>query len=103
MTLILNPKAKELHDKWIHDVLGANPQHPLRRTVMESPLWDSVVEYIPLLKTNEVLKCLMLAIESGCKVDLNCHDFDSAMHWDDTPQGHHYWENINSITLENGL
>lgn len=104
MKLILNPKAKEAHDKYIQELLiGAEEPNTLKTRVLGSDLWYSVSEYIPLLRTGEILANLIHAIESGTKVDLDMHDFDSAMVWEDTPQGHDYWSTINSITLENGL
>ena len=112
--MILNPKAKESqqqelerHKEWLAKanageiVLGFDFE--ARLNIIKSNLWKSICDLLPEGRQAEVLMSLQKVYLSNTKIDLDKDNLDSAMVWEDTMQGHTYWENIHTICRENDI
>lgn len=112
--MILNPKAKESqqqelerHKEWLAKanageiVLGFDFEARLK--IIESNLWQSIRDLLPEGRQAEVLMSLQKVYLSNAKIDLDRDNIDSAMVWEETMQGHTYWENIHTICRENDI
>jgi flagellar biosynthesis regulator FlbT len=116
--MILNPKAKESqqqeYDKqieWLAQVNAGEIPHEIggvtitttRKKVLQSNLWKSINGLLPEDKIVEVLSALRNVYMSDAKIDLDMDNLDSAMTWEETPQGHAYWAELHSICMENDI
>jgi len=112
--MILNPKAKESQQQeiekqkaWLEKVnngeveLGFNFE--ARLTIIKSNLWQNIRDLLPEGRQAEVLMSLMKVYLSNTKIELDRDNLDSAMVWEDTMQGHHYWENFHTMCRENDI
>jgi len=109
---ILNPKAKESqqqemekHKEWLAKVNAGEIPHvtTTRLKILQSNLWQSIIDFLPENRIVEVIKALQNVYMSLAKIDLNSDNLDQAMTWEATPQGHDYWADLHNTTLENGL
>lgn len=109
---ILNPKAKESqqqemekHKEWLAKVNAGEMPHltTTRLKILQSPLWQSIFDFLPENRRLEVIKALQNVYMSHATIDLNSDNLDQAMTWEATPQGHDYWADLHNTTLENGL
>ena len=112
--MILNPKAKEAQQQaievqkaWLEKVnkgeidLGFNFE--TRLTIIKSNLWQSIRDLLPEGRQAEVLMSLQKVYLSNTKIDLDEDNLDSAMVWENTVQGHNYWENFHTMCRENDI
>ena len=112
--MILNPKAKEFqqqelekHKAWLEKAnagqieLGFNFE--ARLNIIKSNLWQSIRELLPEGREAEVLMSLQKVYLSNTKIDLDRDNLDRAMVWEDTVQGHNYWEDLHLICRENDV
>ena len=72
-----------------------------RLNIIKSNLWKSIRDLLPEGRQAEVLMSLQKVYLSNTKIDLDEDNLDSAMVWQDTMQGHHYWENFHTMCREN--
>ena len=112
--MILNPKAKESQQQeiekqkaWLEKVNNGEVElgfdFEARLTIIKSNLWQSIRDLLPEGRQPEVLMSLMKVYLSNTKIDLDKDNIDSAMVWEETMQGHTYWENIHTICRENDI
>jgi hypothetical protein len=112
--MILNPKAKESQQQEIEKqkawLAKANAgeielgfDFDARLNIIKSNLWQSIRDLLPEGKQAEVLMSLQKVYLSNTKLNLKENNLDSAMVWEDTVQGHHYWCELNNICLENDI
>jgi len=110
--MILNPKAKESQQQeiekqkeWLAQVNAGELPHgtPARIKILQSNLWKSINGLLPENKIVEVLTALRNIYMSDVSINLNMDNLDSAMVWEETPQGHAYWAELHSICMENDI
>jgi hypothetical protein len=112
--MILNPKAKESQQQEIEKqkawLAKANAGEIMlgfdfdaRLNIIKSNLWQNIRDLLPEGRQAEVLMSLQKVYLSNAKIDLDRDNIDSAMVWEETMQGHTYWENIHTICRENDV
>ena len=112
--MILNPKAKESqqqeiekHKQWLAKANAGQIElgfdFEARLNIIKSNLWKSIRDLLPEGKQAEVLMSLQKVYLSNTKINLDMDNLDSAMVWEDTVQGHHYWENFHTMCRENDI
>ena len=109
--MILNPKAKESqqqelerHKEWLEKVNNGEVEFGFhfetRLKIIKSCLWQSIRELLPEGRQAEVLMSLQKVYLSNTKIDLDRDNLARAMVWEDTVQGHNYWEDLHLICRE---
>ena len=112
--MILNPKAKESqqqeiekHKAWLEKANAGQIElgfdFEARLNIIKSNLWKSIRDLLPEGRQAEVLMSLQKVYLSNTKLNLKEDNLDSAMVWEDTVQGHHYWQNFHTMCRENDI
>jgi hypothetical protein len=102
VTLVLNPKAKEQQEEYRKKILAGMDTGNLI-IITATGLWKNISKYLPEYRHKEVYDALFLALMDNCKINWNASNVDSAMCWEDTPQGHDYWATVHGICMHRGI